>query len=87
MTLFIILNLLILVCFIRFIRLYRKLKTYVPVGSGKTRNTFPVIDVLFHSSFRDQPEVLKIQKRAVWAFCLALLLVHVSGQVYVTFVR
>ncbi|MDF3129187.1 hypothetical protein P0Y35_08275 [Kiritimatiellaeota bacterium B1221] len=87
MTFFIIVNLLILLCILRFIGLYRKLKTFLPADSGKDRNGFPVIDVLFTPGLRDQPAALKIQKRAIWAFCLVFFLVYVSGQIYAMFVN
>ncbi|MDF7800949.1 hypothetical protein P4C99_15845 [Pontiellaceae bacterium B1224] len=62
---------------------YHKLKKYVPTDACKDRrSSFRVIDVLFNPAFRDQPQARKIQKRAIWLFCAALVLVHASKEIY-----
>ena len=88
MILFITVNILIIALIAGGVIDYYKLKKYVPTDAEKDSGTsFPLIDVMFNPAFRDQPQARKIQKRAIWLFCAALVLVHASKEIYEQQVR
>ena len=88
MIIFITVNILIIALLVGAVIDYFKLKKYIPLDTKKDpTSSLPIIDVLFNPVLRDKPEARRIQKRAIWMFCLSLFLVHVSGQVYSTYVK
>lgn len=83
MILFITVNILIILLVAGAVSDYHKLKKYIPRdATDDRRSSLRLIDVLFNPALRDQPQARKIQKRAIWLFCAALILVHASKEVY-----
>ena len=92
MIAFIIVNILIIALLAGAVIDYFKLKKHIPTDQKKGQKKDPlasiqIIDVLFNQSLRDNPDARKIQKRAIWCFCLSLLLVHVSSEIYKTHIK
>lgn len=92
MIAFIIVNILIIALLSGAVFDYFKLKKHIPGDKKKGVKKDPwasvqIIDVLFNPSLRDNLEARKIQKRAIWCFCLSLLLVHVASEIYKTQIK
>lgn len=92
MTAFIIVNILTIALLARAIIDYFKLKKHLSIDQKKDLKKDPlasiqIVDVLFNQSLRDNPDARKIQKRVIWLFCLSLLLVHVSSEIYKTQIK